>query len=133
MPTKLPVYLSGTITRFKGDGRKLGYPTANITAETDLKDGVYFGFADLAEWKHQPALVFTGIPTTMGETARRVEAYLLDIPDNDYYSEILSIELHAYHRPNQNFNSIDDLKNAIRADELSFRKWLAHSQGKEGV
>ncbi|MDP9131123.1 MAG: riboflavin kinase, partial [Candidatus Binatota bacterium] len=55
-----PVTLGGTVTRFKGNGRRLGYPTANLTIKTDLADGVYFGLADLADWSDNPAVIFIG-------------------------------------------------------------------------
>ncbi|HEY5152461.1 MAG TPA: riboflavin kinase, partial [Candidatus Saccharimonadales bacterium] len=94
-----PVRLDGIVTRFKGNGRKLGYPTANLTTGTDLADGVYFGFADLDRWTNQPAIIFIGTPTTMGDKIRRVEVHLFDIPDVDYYGRRLSASLRHYHRP----------------------------------
>lgn len=120
-----PVTLSGLITRFKGNGRKLGYPTANLTIKTGLADGIYFGFADLAEWSAQPAIIFIGTPTTMGDKDRRVEVHLLDIPDRDYYDRPLSASLHHYHRPNRTFADVDQLLEAMRADETAARKWFA--------
>jgi FAD synthase len=127
MTNMQPVSLNGTITRFKGDGRKLGYPTANLTTPTDLKDGVYFGFADLAGWSHQPAIIFIGTPTTMGETVRRVEAHLLDIDDKDYYDLPLRLSVEHFHRGNQTFTSADVLVKAMRADETAARQWFAVS------
>lgn len=128
MKSQLSAELSGLVTRFKGDGRKLGYPTANLTTETDLIDGVYFGFAGLAEWKDHPAIIFIGRPKTLGNDGRRVEAYLLDIPDKDYYDLTLSLELKHYHRPNQKFASIEELQTAMRADETAARQWFADAQ-----
>jgi FAD synthase len=58
-----PVSVTGVIKRYKGNGRALGYPTANLSVPVDLKDGVYFGFADLAEYERQPALIFIGVAT----------------------------------------------------------------------
>jgi riboflavin kinase/FMN adenylyltransferase len=119
-----PVKLEGVVTRFKGDGRKLGYPTANLKIQTDLKDGVYFGHADLSDYQNHPAIIFVGTPTTMGETERRVEAHLLDIPDVDYYDKPLGLSLEYYHRPNQTFSSAEDLQKVMRADETAARAWL---------
>jgi FAD synthase len=121
----LPVSLHGTVTRFKGDGRRLGYPTANLTTRTDLKDGVYFGFADLSSWTHQPAVIFIGTPTTMGATKRRVEAHLLDIPDVDYYNLPLQVSIEYFHRGNQTFTDADELVIAMHADEAAARTWFA--------
>jgi len=119
--------LRGTVSRFKGDGRRLGYPTANIAISTDLKDGVYFGFADLADWTHQPAIIFIGTPTTMGETTRRVEAHLLDIPDRDYYDLPLRLEVRQFHRGNQTFAGVEQLKAAMHADEAVARQWFTRA------
>jgi riboflavin kinase/FMN adenylyltransferase len=124
-----PVNLQGTVTRFKGDGRRLGYPTANLTIGTDLEDGVYFGFADLTRWRQQPALIFIGTPTTMGDAGRRIEAHLLDIPDTDYYDQQLSLDIRHYHRTNQTFAGLPELLAAMKADEAAARQWLATSAG----
>lgn len=124
MPSEPPAELSGLVTRFKGDGRRLGYPTANITTDTDLADGVYFGFADLANWTNHPAIIFIGTPTTMGETERRAEAYLLDVPDKDYYDLALGLKVEYYHRANQKFDSIENLQASMHDDETAARQWF---------
>lgn len=116
--------LTGTVTPFAGDGRSLGYPTANIMTHTDLTDGVYFGFANLGPYTRHPALIFVGIPTTMGQVERRVEAHLLDIPDQDYYGLKLELELIEYHRANRTFTSIEELQTAMRHDESVARAWF---------
>ena len=122
-----PVNLKGTVTRFKGNGRRLGYPTANLVTKTDLADGVYFGFADLADWSQHPAMVFIGVPTTMGDTNRRAEVYLLDIPDRDYYDLPLIVSIRHYHRANQTFNNVDELLEAMKDDEAKARQWFENN------
>jgi len=124
MKPELPVELQGIVTRFKGNGRRLGYPTANINTTTGLADGVYFGFADLADWRHHPAIIFIGTPTTMGDTERRLEAYLLDIPDQDYYGHDMRVSIEHYHRSNKTFNNPDELMQAMRSDETTARRWF---------
>lgn len=119
-----PVILSGTVTRFKGNGRHLGYPTANLTTKTGLADGVYFGFANMAKWTRHPAIIFIGTPTTMGDTDRRIEAHLLDIPDEDYYDLPLSLDIRQYHRANRTFADADQLLEAIKDDEAVARQWF---------
>lgn len=119
-----PLTISGTTTRFNGTGRQLGYPTANLAADTAAKDGVYFGFADLAGFSRHPSLIFVGVPTTVGDQQRRVEVHLLDIPDKDYYGQPLSASLEHYHRANQTFAGIDELVLAMKADETAARRWF---------
>jgi riboflavin kinase/FMN adenylyltransferase len=121
--TSLPRRLRGTVRHFKGNGRKLGYPTANIDTSTPLEDGVYFGRADLAEYKQQPALIFIGTPTTVGDTSRRVEAHILDAQDIDYYGLELEISVEKFHRGNKKFESIDELLVAMKSDEKAGRDW----------
>ena len=120
-----PIRLQGTTRHYKGNGRALGYPTANIGVPTTLEDGVYFGFATLGEYTRQPALIFIGAPITMGDTERRVEAHLLDIPDVDYYGQELALNIRHFHRPNQTFTSVELLLEAIQADEAAARQWFA--------
>lgn len=119
-----PANLTGTVTPFGGRGRQLGYPTANIKTATDLKDGVYFGYADLGVYRNRPALIFIGVPVTVGDQERRVEVHLLDIPDQDYYEQPLSVSIRSFHRPNQEFKNIDELTAAMQRDEADARAWF---------
>jgi riboflavin kinase/FMN adenylyltransferase len=125
MKHKLPVALSGTTKPYNGNGRDLGYPTANLAVKTSLADGVYFGFADLAKYNNHPALIFVGVPSTLGNRDRRVEAHLLDIPDKDYYGQKLHLQVCVFHRANQRFSSLDALKKAMRRDEEVGRGWFS--------
>ena len=118
------VELSGIVTKFEGNGRKLGYPTANLRIPTELEDGVYFGFADLSVYKNKPALIFVGVPTTMGDRERRVEVHLLDINDEDYYGQSLRLTVEYFHRPNQTFDSVDELQQVMHEDEHQAREWF---------
>lgn len=119
-----PVIVTGKVTPFKGNGRKFGYPTANISTSLVIKDGVYFGFADLDDYSSWPALIFIGVPTTVGDTERRIEAHLLDIPDQDYYGLALTLQISHFHRTNQTFASVEDLMAIMRQDESTARAWF---------
>jgi len=119
--------IEGEVVQFAGNGRKLGYPTANITTTTDRKDGVYFGTASLGIYTANPALIFIGTPTTVGDTVRRVEAYLLDIADKDYYGLKLKLKVQHFHRTNRTFDSVDELVEAMKTDEVYARKWFESS------
>jgi riboflavin kinase/FMN adenylyltransferase len=121
----LPRSFSGTVTRYKGDGRRLGYPTANISTRSDAKDGVYFGYADLDGFSRHPSLIFVGTPTTMGDMRRRVEVHLLDIPDRDYYDLPLEVSAEHYHRANHTFKDVAELVEFMHADEAAARRWFA--------
>lgn len=122
--SKLPMTLEGNVRHFAGNGRKLGYPTANIALQTELDDGVYFGFAELGSFKHWPSLIFIGTPTTVGDIDRRVEAHLLDIPDTDYYDLQMCLEIIYFHRKNETYANLEDLLSVMRIDELTAREWF---------
>ena len=119
-----PVLLKGRVKRFRGNGRKLGYPTANLIEPTTLGDGVYFGTADLEAYTTHPALIFIGIPTTMGDKDRRIEVHLLDIIDKDYYDQELKASVLHFHRANQKLQSIKELIKIMQADEAASRVWF---------
>ena len=122
----LPLIIEGITKRYKGNGRKLGYPTANIDSAIDASDGIYFGFADLIDYMHHPSLIFIGTPTTVGDTERRIEVYLFDIPDKDYYEQPIHIKIEHFYRPNITFDSIDALKEAMIQDEKAARAWFGN-------
>lgn len=120
--------LEGTVTKFKGNGRKLGYPTANINTPSDLDDGIYFGFADLMEYKNHSTLIFIGMPITIGDKTRRIEAHLLDIPDIDHYGQKITIRASHFWRANKKLDSIDELILTIKADESAAREWFEENR-----
>jgi riboflavin kinase/FMN adenylyltransferase len=124
----LPINLGGVVKRYKGNGRALGYPTANIDPQTDLPDGIYFCFSGLGVYKNHPSLIFIGTPTTVGDTKRRVEAYLLDIPDVDYYGQTLDLDIIYFHRANQTFKNITELQEAMNQDEITARNWFEQNE-----
>lgn len=125
-----PVRLEGIVQRFAGNGRKLGYPTANIDIACDLDDGIYFGFADLDEYKNHPSLIFIGTPVTMGDKVRRVEAHLLDIPDIDHYDQKITLHVKHFWRPNKKLSSVDELIEVIKNDDVAAHEWFGLNRGK---
>ena len=123
--------LTGTVTKFKGNGRKLGYPTANFRTTTSLKEGVYFGFADLAMYHKKPALIFIGVPSTIGDSEYRIEVHVLDIPDIDYYDQTISVATSHFHRSNQTFDTLEQLLSIMHDDEAKARAWFKDHQSPE--
>jgi FAD synthase len=79
----------------------------------------------MGEYRQHPALVFIGTPTTVGDTVRRVEAHLLDIPDHDYYGERLILDVLYFRRTNKTFGSVKALLAAMKQDEAAGREWFA--------
>ena len=120
--------ISGIVTRYKGNGRKFGYPTANIECPTDLDEGVFVGFTTLKFNKLKlhtiPSIIFIGFPETLNETNKRLETHLFDIPDIDYYGAEVSVEIHEKLRNSEKFDSIDELIRQMKHDENNARQWF---------
>lgn len=128
MPSSLPAILEGTTAKFAGNGRLFGYPTANFLVNQKTNEGIYFGFSDLANYKHHPSLVFVGVPRTVGDQQYRIETHLLDALDIDYYELPIRVQLQHFHRSNEVFSSNEQLLTAMKNDEAIGRLWFAKNK-----
>ncbi len=121
--------LSGTVVRGLQNGRKLGFPTANIQVNDEFKliprTGIY------GVRVHFNQLVYGGMlsigynPTFDGKE-RTVEVNILDF-DKDIYGASLTLELIDYIRDEKKFDSMEDLIAEIKNDEVLIRKILLTS------
>ena len=118
--------LAGEVKRFSGQGRKLGYPTANIEIPKTTPEGLFTGYTKLAGHNY-PSIIFVGIPITMGETIKRAESWMLDFPDRDLYGEEIEITIVKKLRENQNFGSKEKLIAQMKKDEQIARKYFQAS------
>lgn len=106
-------FISGKVLNGLQNGRKLGFPTANIEPEeTKLlpPDGVYYG-AVLG----RKAVINIGKNPTFGAEKRTVEAHIIDFEANLYGKE-LKFELIERIRGEIKFDSLSELKKQIDAD-----------------
>ena len=104
-------------------GKGLGYPTANLSADSlglVPLEGVYAGWLtrlDLAEGepdRTMPAAISVGTnPTFETHDRRTVEAYVLDRDDLDLYGERVMVEFTAHIRPTLKF---DEHRRPARGD-----------------
>jgi len=125
-----PFELEGVVMRGAGRGRGLGFPTANVAPEGQLRPklGIYAARAvvldgPLAGTVRTAALSVGTNPTfaESGGDAVTVEAYLLDF-DDDLYDRRLRIEVGARLRDERKFASIDALIVQIQADVAQVRQ-----------
>jgi riboflavin kinase/FMN adenylyltransferase len=141
-----PYQVEGRVVRGDRRGRTLGYPTANVAAESMLPaDGVYAGIAralDVPDQPgHDPACVGTFLAAVSvgtkpqfapGQTQRTLEAHLLD-PNLDgdaiaglpEYGWTLRLDLVAWLRGQQRFDSVEALVAQIDRDCQRTREVLA--------
>jgi riboflavin kinase/FMN adenylyltransferase len=109
--------LVGTVVRGDQRGRRVGFPTANITVPSDLvvpPNGVYACFVWLDGQKF-PAVTNIGLRPTFGGVSRTVEAYVLNF-NKDLYGRELTMDIVDYLRPEVHFDSLDTLAAQIRVD-----------------
>lgn len=121
-----PHRVVGTVVHGHHRGRELGYPTANLSADSVglvPAEGVYAGWLtrlDLAPGepdRTMPAAISIGTNPTFDTVDRRtVEAYVLDRDDLDLYDERVVIEFVEHIRPTLKFDSIDELLEAMAKD-----------------
>ncbi len=114
----------GTVVRGENLGRKIGFPTANLSAHSEQfpPNGVYFAQATMNGTVH-PGVVNLGYrPTVSRKKAERVlEIYLLDF-DHDIYGKDIEVRFVQYLRPEQKFENLDALVRQIELDVQQARK-----------
>lgn len=122
--------ISGEVSFGDGIGKKLGFPTANISNIKTLVPGmgVYWGWVLWNQKKH-PAVLNIGVrPSINGAKKRQVEAHILDFSDNIYGQEI-EFEFLGRIREEKKFEDITSLINQISLDVQTTRdlfKGLSH-------
>lgn len=120
MIQNLPYVISGTVVYGKQLGRKLGMPTANIFPREDiggLDKGVYCSKITL-DGKEYRAVTNLGIrPTVEDGEVVNAETYIIDFEGN-LYGKTIEITLVKFVRGEKRFDSLQELKQAIKADIL---------------
>lgn len=114
-----PYMLSGTITRGKGLGKTINFPTANIHIEEAFKlipkNGVYVVFSILNGIKTY-GMMNIGINPTVNGTTQSIEVHYFDINQN-LYDATVSIYLLSYLREEKRFESLDALQSQLVLDQ----------------
>lgn len=124
-----PFELGGVIKKGLQNGRKIGFPTANIQLQNQQKiipaDGVYAVRFTCLERVHL-GMMNIGWRPTIDEikTERKLEVNLFDF-DDDIYDQFGRIELIKYIRPEQKFANLESLKNQLSSDEKTIRTYFS--------
>lgn len=117
--------MAGKVVHGDARGAKLGFPTANLSLNTDYvlpAKGVYAGYVNYNGNRLRGVANFGHNPTfTVGEY--RIEVFIIDLNKN-LYGEDLEFSLVKYIRPEKKFDNKDDLIKAIKQDVLYSKKVL---------
>jgi riboflavin kinase/FMN adenylyltransferase len=114
------------VVRGMQNGRKLGFPTANIQVNDEFKlipkTGIYAVRVHRGNEKYGGMLSIGFNPTFEGKS-QTIEVNILDF-DRDIYGEQLTLEFIAYLRNEKKFDDLESLKAAIKQDEADARRIL---------
>ena len=121
-----PHILSGTVIPGRQLGRTIGVPTANLALPALLvqpKFGVY-ACTTVIDGKTYRAVTNIGKRPTVEGTNVTVEPWILDF-EGDLYGKEISLSFHKFLRPEQKFDSLEDLKAQIRKDRSQTESLLS--------
>lgn len=118
--------IEGVVVTGKNIGKKLGYPTANLSIENPLKlipkNGVYVVQSEIGGQKLN-GLMNIGLKPTFNEKERTIEVHYLDY-EGDLYGKKITVSLLKFMRNEQKFDTKELLKKQIQQDEDAARFFL---------
>ena len=113
-------YLEGTVVDGYKVGRKIGFPTANLRVDFPNKlipsIGVYAVCVYVNGEKHKGMLNIGYRPTINNGTDLSIEVHILDF-QGDIYHQKMRIEFIDFLRPEEKFNSVDELILQMQKDK----------------
>ena len=117
-----PYALRGTVVHGKGLGRTIGFPTANIVPLDPYKiipqSGVYMARVDTPTMDNAPAFVNIDVNGV-------IEAHMPSFK-GDLYDQVLKIRFVRFLREEKKFDSLEQVKEQIKADVDSILRQGAH-------
>lgn len=113
-----PTRVTGEVHAGRGEGRGLGFPTANVVPVPYAAlpgAGVYAGRALLPDGSAWPAAISTGRPPMFPDALDTLEAHLIGF-EGDLYGSTVTLEFIAWLREQLEFESVGQLSAAIADD-----------------
>ena len=117
--------ISGRVRQGDKRGRTIGFPTLNMKLPEHLapQRGVYAVRVHGLSEKPLDGVANLGARPTVDGTENRLETHLFDF-DKDAYGKYICIELLAFIRSEQRFESFDMLKQQIKRDVIQTKEVL---------
>ncbi len=111
-----PVVIEGVVEHGRRLGRKLGFPTANLSVavELPLGDGVYASRTEIDGVRYG-AMSNLGSNPSVGGRVRRLETHVFGF-SGSLYGRRLRVELFEKVRDERRFASLDELRRQIEQD-----------------
>ncbi|MDM8533074.1 bifunctional riboflavin kinase/FAD synthetase [Clostridiaceae bacterium HSG29] len=117
--------LEGIVIDGEKIGRKIGFPTANLELDNNfaiLKPGVYITRTIIDNKKYY-SITNVGFNPTLKQSDFTVETHILDFNES-IYGKIIRVDFYKRIRNEMKFSSINDLKESIRWDIYTTRKYF---------
>ena len=124
-----PFELNGKVVEGEALGRSLGFPTANLDIESEIKLipklGVYAVNVVLSNGSIQEGMMNIGLrPTIANHHGLSIEVNLFDF-SGDLYNEYVTVQFLSRFRDELKFDSILELKEQLAKDEENIRSYFA--------
>ncbi|MDZ7588198.1 MAG: bifunctional riboflavin kinase/FAD synthetase [Parasphingorhabdus sp.] len=120
-----PFAIQGEVIHGDKNGRKLGYPTANIELGQYLRPrfGIYAVRGRLADGRMLDGAANIGIRPTFDPPKELLEPYFFDF-SGDLYGQTIEVELHHFLRGEARFDTLDELSAQMARDCEQAREFL---------
>ncbi|XP_046651054.1 riboflavin kinase-like [Daphnia pulicaria] len=119
----LPFFAKGIVVKGFGRGSKeLGIPTANYMSEvvdtlpSDMETGIYYGYAKVDGGPVYKMVMSIGWNPYYKNVKKSMETHILHNFESDFYGSLLKTCIINYIRPEQSYESLDALIDAIKSD-----------------
>lgn len=117
--------LNGLVVRGNQLGRTIGFPTANIDLQSELKlipaNGVYAVTVILQDGKKYAGMMNIGVRPTVDHSEKRsIEVNIFDFAA-EIYGQQISVQLLRRIRDEKKFDSVDHLIEQLKEDEIAVR------------
>lgn len=114
-----PYFLQGIVVKGNQLGRKIGFPTANLSVDSEYKlipkNGVYAVNVKIREVWHRGMLNIGLRPTVSGDS-KTIETNIFDF-DEDIYGETIVLDFQHRIRAEQRFVNLDALIRQLKQDK----------------
>lgn len=123
-----PYAMSGVIEHGLKNGRRIGFPTANLRPVTHYvlpKEGVYAGIVTVKD-KDYPAMINVGKNPTLDDHNRcTIEAHLMNF-SGDLYDQPVRFHFYHYIRAEIKFSDLNALKQQLTCDRQAALAYFHH-------
>lgn len=124
-----PFICTGNVVEGLKLGRKMGFPTLNVSIENEHKilpiDGVYAVQVRIGESLHEGMMNIGGNPTVNHDLSadKKLEVHLFDFNENVYGKEV-TVLFHKFIRDEKTFSNLEELKSQLSQDENEVRNFF---------